>query len=246
MHYRELLHPEGGEPGKCVDVLPFEVADGSPKKVGDYRRVEAEALAHYLRWLVDKSGLDIRDPLSDKTRAVGFGDIAVLAVTTTHLGLLFNQLDQLDVPYSSRGGTLFLQDPLHRQLLLGLRAIANRDDGPAQAAVFRPPFFAIDPHDLAARTDAGLEARELVTELRHNRFKRSPGQTARDLIERTGFARTLAVGPNGEQRLSRVRELCLALDRIAHEQLLDFDGVTAVLRGFVDHPTQMEPAETRR
>ncbi len=73
----------------------------------------------------------------------------MLAISTWRLRLLFPALDDAGMPYSSRGGTLFLADPLHRQFLLGLRAVADRDDGVAEAALLRPPFFAVDLADLA-------------------------------------------------------------------------------------------------
>jgi hypothetical protein len=66
------------------------------------------------------------------------------------------------IPYASRGGTLFLEDPLHRQFLLGLRAIADRDEGVAVAALLRPPFFAMDLADLLnerAATKDGYQPR---------------------------------------------------------------------------------------
>src|SRR5207302_3538142 len=132
------------------------------------------------------------------------------------LSVLFPALDAADVPYASRGGTLFLGDQLHRQFLLGLRAVADRDDGVAEAALLRPPFFAVDLADLAIEAGEVAEppdrlqlARELVRDLRRRRQERSPGATARDLLELTGFARTVALGPNGAQRLTRLRELCL-------------------------------------
>lgn len=261
--YQDLLSPEAGNEGAadtretpaCVHVLPFDVREDSDEKADDYRRAESEALARYLKWLVDESDVTVRDPDTGDRRSPRYGDIAVLAVTTTHLGLLFDQLDRVGVPYSSRGGTLFLQDALHQQLILGLRAIADRDDGVAQAALFRPPFFAIDPLDvLSARAAAagsdgvdadraarGQAALDLVTELRQQRFNRPVGTTARDLLERTAFARTVALGPNGAQRLTRLRELCLALERIAAEDQLDYDAATARIRAWIDAPESLDP-----
>jgi ATP-dependent helicase/nuclease subunit A len=146
---------------------------------------------------------------------------------------------------------LFLTDPLHRQFLLGLRALSDRDDGPAQAALMRPPFFAVDLAELLrARGDADAvdplaagarDAKALMSELRRRRFERSPGATARDLLETTAFGRHVALGPNGMERLARLRELCLQVDRIAAEESLDFDGVTTRMRGWVDHPVPLDP-----
>jgi ATP-dependent helicase/nuclease subunit A len=80
-----------------------------------------------------------------------------------------------------------------------------------------------------------------VRELRRRRFDRAPGATARDLLERTAFARAVARGPNGAQRLARLRELCLLLEQRAAEDGLDYDAVTAELRGWVDAPAQVDP-----
>ena len=148
---------------------------------------------------------------------------------------------------------LFLEDPLNRQFLLGLRALADPDDGVAEAALLRPPFFAVDPTtSCGARGRAGTaipedderaprEARALVRELRRGRLDRSPGATARDLLERTAFARAVALGPNGAQRLDRLRELCLVLEPALRADGLDFDAVTARMREWVDEPVQLDP-----
>ncbi len=77
-----------------------------------------------------------------------FGDIGILAVSTYRLELLLGHLDALGIPHATRGGRLFLDDPASQQFLLGLRALADSDDGVAMAALLRPPFFALDPLDL--------------------------------------------------------------------------------------------------
>jgi ATP-dependent helicase/nuclease subunit A len=251
-------HLAAGRTGKfppSVHVVPYDL-EGGKGGADDYRQLEGEAMSHYLKWLVNESGLQIQDPVSSKSRAVGYGDIAILCLSTTKLGYLFPRLDALCIPHAARGATLFLSDPLHRQFLLGLRALADRDDGIAQAALLRPPFFAIDPRDLALeqahraapQTTALCEAvarvtaaRELVTELRCERFARSPGTTARDLLQRTAIGATIAVGPNGLARLERLRELCLILGQRAIEGRLDYDAVTASMREWVEHPVQLDP-----
>jgi ATP-dependent helicase/nuclease subunit A len=254
---------EPADAGRAIHVLPLEPCEGGPSGADDFRKIEGQALATYLRWLKEKSGLRISDPLDRRRRPIEFGDIAVLAFSTFTLKYLFEPLDELGVPYSSRGGVLFLSDALHQQFLLGLRALADRKDGVAMASLLRPPFFAIDPLDLlleqaanqSARAASGgegvstsqdprvaraREARALVSELRRRRFDRSPGSTARELLERTGFGRMVALGPNGAQRLERLRELCLQIDRRAADEGLDFDAVTALTRGWVDHPVQLD------
>jgi ATP-dependent helicase/nuclease subunit A len=251
--HRELLPGRAGAAEIPVHVLPFDFPDAGKHKVDEYRALEGEALAQYLRWLVEQSGRQIQDPLDGRMRPVRYGDIAILAVTTWRLPRLFPWLDAAGIPYASRGGILFLSDPLHRQFLLGLRALADRDDGVAEAALLRPPFFAVDPAELlrerangdAEAVDEGIrrvrEARELVRELRRRRFERSPGSTARELLTRTAFARSLALGPNAEQRLARARELCLVLEQTAAAEGLDYDTITARLREWVGSPVQLDP-----
>jgi ATP-dependent helicase/nuclease subunit A len=241
--------------GPAVHVLPFGFRDAVKHNVDEYRRLEGQVLARYLRWLVTASDVRIQDPLDGQLRPVRYGDIAILAVSTWNLPLLFSWLDTEGIPYASRGGTLFLQDPLHRQFLLGLRAIADRDDGVAEAALLRPSFFAVDPADLlrdrAAPGDGpgaddeavrrAREARALVRELRQKRFACAPGATARDLLDRTAFARATALGPNGTQRLARLRELCLLLEQTAAAGGLDYDAATARMRDWVNEPVQLDP-----
>jgi ATP-dependent exoDNAse (exonuclease V) beta subunit len=250
--HQRLAAGRAGESAAPVHVLPFNLPGGK-RSADAYRAVEGRALAHYLRWLVERSGLQIEDAVGRQRRAVGYGDIAVLAISTMTLPYLLPALDAAGVPHASRGGRLFLVDPLHRQFLLGLRAVADRDDGVAEAALLRPPFFSVDLAELArthaARgqetNDAGIlrvrEARELVRALRRHRFDRPPGATARDLLERTAFGRTVALGPNGAQRLSRLRELCLVLEQMAARDGLDYDAVTAQMRAWVDAPLQLDP-----
>ena len=250
-----LARGREGDEKPAVHVLPFDFNDGDEHNVDDYRALEGRGLARYLRWLVEKSQISIIDSLDGQPRGIRYGDIAILAVSTWRLSLLFPKLDAEGIPYASRGGTLFLSDPLHRQFLLGLRALADRDDGVAEAALLRPPFFAIDLADLlreqAVRSNGSngqderviraQAARELVRELRQGRFDRSPGITARELLDRTAFARAVALGPNGAQRLVRLRELCHIFEKLAADERLDYDAASAKLRDWIDNPIQLDP-----
>ncbi len=239
----------------AVHVLPFDFKDGEKHGVDDYRDLEGRVLARYLRWLVEDSDFSIIDPLDGRQRRVRYSDVAILAVSTWRLSLLFPRLDAQGIPYASRGGMMFLEDPLHRQFLLGLRALADRDDGVAEAALLRPPFFAVDLVDLLRdktlragggdgedeRANRARAARELIRELRQRRFDKSPGTIARELLDRTAFARAVALGPNGAQRLARLRELCHVVEKIAADERLDYDAVTARVREWIDDPVQLDP-----
>lgn len=226
-----------------VHAVSCDLPDGG--SASEYRALEAEVMARYVRWLARCSGIQVVDPVTDEPRSIGYGDIGVLAMTTTNLRILFDALDHDDVPYAARGGSVFLADPLQRHFLLGLCALADRDDGVALAAILRPPFFAVDLGDLArAREDdpedRAAQARAIVRDLRRRRFERGPGATARALLEETGFGRVVALGPNGSQRLSSLRELCFQVEARALTDRLDFDGTMEQLRGWIDQPPRLD------
>jgi ATP-dependent helicase/nuclease subunit A len=236
------------EAAASVEVIPMvPVADG----VDSVRGCEANALARYVRWLVEESATEVSDPLTGERRPIRYGDVAVLAVITTNLPLLCRAFDLRRVPYTTSGGTLFVSDGLHQQFLLGLRALADREDGVAQAALLRPPFFAIDLADLArargqdAESDDGVvrvrAAEALIATLRRDRATRPPGATARDLLEQSALGRVVALGANGAQRLRHLRELCVELDTLAASDGLDYDACTYLVRQWVDAPPALDP-----
>lgn len=241
VRYRALSHGRTDGAGPAVRIVPFAPAAGA--LADDSRALEAETMARYLRWLVTMSDVKICDPVSREARPIRFADIAVLALTTTTLHLLFAALDRHGIPHAARGGRVFVDDPLHRQFLLGLCAIADRDDGVAVAALLGPPFFALDFSDLVRDgdpTDRATAARAIVRELRQRRFERRPGSTARALLEHTAFGRMVALGANGAQRLRGLRELCFQIDRCAHDHQLDFDATMERIRAWVDDPPELD------
>ena len=227
-----------------VHVLPL-VSDDK-LDADEWRDLEAQALPRYLQWLVERSDVQIGAPDTNEPRRIAWGDICVLAMSTFHLHRLFAQLDALGIPYTTSGGTLFLDDPLQRLFILALRALADPTDGPAAAALRRPPFFAtnlgqlaiaragVDPHGVVAAMETA------ILELRRDRFQRSPGETARMLLERSCLGAAIAVGTNGAQRLARLRELCHLADMLAFEEALDYDGVTARMRSWIDDPEAID------
>lgn len=209
------------------------------------RADEARSLAAYVRWLVEDGDVEIEDPDTGALRRPRLSDLAVLAISTTTLPLLFAELDDGNVPYAARGGRLFVRDPLQRSLLLAMVAIADRDDGVAVAGLLRPPFFAIGLDDLARedRTSAACpvrQAKEVVTALRWARFARSVGATGRALIEETGMGRDVIRGPNGRQRLRGLYELILQVEALALSQGLDYDAVIEQVRSWIDAPPLLD------
>ncbi len=249
--------PASGAPP--VHALDYAGKGGGQLTVNEGgREIEAAVIARYVRWLL-ASGTPVRDPATGEPRPIEAGDIAVLAPRTTQLHPLLAEFDGLGIEHSIRGGTLLLSHPTVRRYLLGLRAIADRDDGVAEAALLAPPFFALDPLDLvvakvAFRGEAlgrelvtGLSAadiadrrarvaaaRELIRDLRFARHLRHPGATARELIERTALGANVLREANGRQTLAAIYHIAFELERRADEERLDYDGATAVLRAWAD------------
>lgn len=248
--HRDLKAGRVDKRDTAVHVLPLKLDEARGKgNSGEFRALEAEALSNYLRWLVEESDERILEKATDTPRPIRYEDVCVLAIATTNLPLLFTQLDRLDVPYAAGGGKLFLGDALQKQFLLALRAIADPDDGVAQAALMRPPFFATDLRDLfESKTDCASgegqqrvqQATALIESLRARRLERSPGETARELLEQTGLGRMVALGPNGGQRLQRLREICHLLEVHAVEGGMDYDRITAQLREWVAEPAKLD------
>ena len=243
-YYQDLT--QGRVSGADPTVHAVAIALPRGASAAECRQLEAEGMSRYLRWLVEASGTHIVDRMTGLRRRVGYGDIGVLSITTTNVPVLFDAFVRDGVPYAARGGKLFLADPVHRRFLLGLCALADRDDGVALAALLRPPYFAVDLGDLArARTDdpddRAASARSVIRELRRRRFERSPGQTARALLEQTGLGRTVVLGPNGPQRLRGLRELCFQIELRAREEQLDFDAVIERARAWIEHPQGLDP-----
>jgi ATP-dependent exoDNAse (exonuclease V) beta subunit len=238
--------------GISVHVLPYADAADEGLLAGDGRGVEAAMVARYVRWLLQSQRL-VRDPDTDEERPIQPGDIAVLACVTTNLRLLLRQLDTLGIEYSARGGALFLAHPVVRQYLLALRGLADRDDGVAEAALLRPPFFGIDCADAVAgvvnkndedpRRARVRAARDIVATLRARRHAQSPGATARDLIEHTGLGRAVITGHNGRQTLAALYELATEVDRRAAVDGLDFDAVTELFRSWAEVPVFLDAPE---
>ncbi len=232
--------------GPSVHVMPFGDAE---LKADESRDLEGQALARYLRWLVEDRQTKILDPRTGLARRPRYGDVAVLTVSTPTVHHLLNELDVVRIPHVVRGGTLFMQDALHQQFLLGLRALSDPNDGAAQVALMRPPFFAVGLDDLVrdrvkpegSPAPAAVEqVSAIVRALRFARNDRTAGETARALLERTGFGTFVAASENGAQRLARLYELCLALDSRARETGLDFDGITAIARTWLNKPIRLE------
>ena len=236
-----------------VHVLPYADGAGAGLLAPQGRPIEAAMIARYVRWLLD-ARIPVRDPDTAEERPVRSSDIAVLACVTTNLHLLLHEFDRIGLEYAARGGALFLGHPVVRRYLLALRAVADRGDGVAEAALLQPPFFAVDWRDAVAERqphDDGLEPRRVrmqavravVQDLRARRHRQPPGATARDLIERTALGRVVSAGPNGRQTLAALYDIAAELDRRAAVDDLDYDAVTELCRAWARDPGALDAAQ---
>jgi ATP-dependent helicase/nuclease subunit A len=262
VYHQPLVAGRKGEPGPAVEVLPIDPTAGTGGKANvDARRaVAAEAIAKWIRRFLDDPEARIVDPHDGVSRRPRAGDVAVLTPATTKLDPVFEALDRLGIAHAASGGRLFFDDALHQTFVLALRGLAGYrdvdvDDGAALAALYSPPVFGLDPGTFArgrtkvpeGEADPFPEARarvrevdEIVSELRSHRDRRSPGETARALIERSALGRTVALGANGPQRLRRLYEVCLVLDQQAKHDGLDFDEITRELREALEDPPRLD------
>src|SRR5262249_39636411 len=248
--------PRALDTGGAVEIVPYAGAGGAAVNAEEGREIEAAALVRRIRWLVE-SGVRVRDPETDVEREARYGDVVVLVHVTSNVGSVLRELEGLGIRYSAHGGTLFLSDPLVQRYILGLRAVADRSDGVAEAALLPPPFFGLDLLDVVSHR-AGEEvvderiraargrlqaARDIVRELRRERLSRPVLETAIDLIEQTALGRAIATGPNGRQALDTLYQIAYELGRHAADGSLDYDGATRLLRGWVTHPIKLDPPE---
>ncbi len=237
--------PAGGDAPR-VRILTVEL--GAPKEpVRLTRAREAECLAATLRGLVDGGATQIADPRDGALRPMRYGDIAVLALTTTSLRLLLDAFDRAGIPFTASGGTLFTGEPLHRRFALALCALADPDDGPAMASLAQAPFSAVSlaewaawraqqPSPRAAAVDAW------IADLRATARTQPVGATVRALLERTACERVVATLPNGAVRLARLRDFALELEVHALRHGFDLAALAADIRPWAETPPAVTPA----
>lgn len=168
-----------------------------------------------------------------------YDELAILTVDDNPVDLLA-ALQATRIPYRAHGQALFAAHPVALQYIAALGAIADRDDGGAEAALMRPPFFALDPQDIVVallhkdttdiRRQRASEAREWVQKVRAERHHCTPLQTARRLIEATACAAVLADQPNGAQDLSVLYAVAGWIEVLSWREDTDFDGAILCLQ----------------
>ena len=235
----------GGARGARVRILSLDIP--AKESVDITRAREARAIASHLHELVEGGACIIPDPRDGAPRPLRYGDIAVLAVTTTKLRLLLEAFDDAGVPSVASGGTLFAGDPLHRRFVLALCALANPLDGPAQASLALAPFTAVSLEEWGIHRTGGVapgavEAQALIDDVRRRAQSQPLGATLRALLEETAIERVVSREPNGAVRLARLRDFALELEVRALRDGHDLPTLAAAVREWADDPPQVSPA----
>ena len=246
-----------------VDVLRYEheeIDDGE-----EHLTREAEIVADYVEWLTcEACNYAFRNPdspLDDPSYGYqpDLSDIAILARESTEFDQYLRVFSQQGIPVSVSGGSTFLDDRDVKHFVLALRAIADKDDGLACAALERPPFFATGYRDLITRNfdraetdypdehfDRHEDMQEIVSDLRRKRLGRPPLDTAIDLIERSGLSRFWSTRTEGDVKLGNFYNIAARLDQIARERNADYDRATEVMREWVESDPGINPPKPDR
>lgn len=178
------------------------------------------------------------------------GESVVLLGDSEPTSPIIAELERRGLPYRAHGAALFSGHPSVRQLLLGLGAIADRNDGVGEAGILRAPFFAIDEEDvivaLTHKDDTDVRrrrvstARDLLGDLRRRRHRHTPAELARALFERSAVYDALAGLPNGAQELAALEAAVSWVEALAWREDLDFDSLALRLRGLLRSPAEID------
>ncbi|MBI3786325.1 MAG: hypothetical protein HY270_23295, partial [Deltaproteobacteria bacterium] len=212
-------------------VLPFVVVGQSADL--DLRAAVESAASYVQRMLPDGD-----------EKSLNLAELTLVSTNTTVAGALAQGFAMHRLRVAAGGGAFLAAYPEVRQFLSAMRAIADRDDGAAQAALFAPPLFAIEPADflasLAVKDDSHpprarlKRAREVAEKIRQRRHMQSPGATARDLIEHSALGRVCAARVAGDLLLEALYETAGFLDKWASREGLDFDALADLCQVWAD------------
>ncbi len=224
--HQELVPTRDAGPGVGPFTSLLVVEKGDVK--ANRQVSEARALADTLKRLVD-DGVLIHDKGSGGSRALRYGDIAVLARNWQALGVYGEVLPALGVPAVHTGGGNLLALREVQDGIALLRFLAGPDDDVALAAVLRSPYFAVDDamlYHLAAHraardretdahvslwealtsypdaTPAAAVARDVLSDLMIMRDTHAPSALLRAADAATGYDGVLAGLPGGRRRLA--------------------------------------------
>jgi ATP-dependent exoDNAse (exonuclease V) beta subunit len=135
----------------------YRLGESIPVGAAAAATVEAQTIAALAgsvvaeRWLLADDGPTGTGPL----RPARYRDLAILLPSRTHLRRLERALEDAGVPYRLESGALLLATQEVRDLLAGLRAIADPSDEVALVGALRSPAFACADPDLVRWVEGG-------------------------------------------------------------------------------------------
>ncbi|MBK6427586.1 MAG: UvrD-helicase domain-containing protein [Blastocatellia bacterium] len=143
---------KSGDDTAVEDELVDDVLDDESDEEDVGRDLEARLLAERIRELV-KSGepiIRVKSPGADDEarRACGYGDVALLLRTRSHVKVYERALRLARVPFYVIAGKGFYDRPETRDLLELLRFLDNTTDDIALAAALRSPLFGVSDETL--------------------------------------------------------------------------------------------------
>jgi ATP-dependent exoDNAse (exonuclease V) beta subunit len=205
--YRRLIAKRRETPGPGVEFLLSERAGG-----GHSAEVVAERIAEMLRRPHEHTVCERLSGGVEFPRAIRAGDIAILARTMRGVVERYvSALRDRGVPVRVLGGQGLFARREVQDLILALRALADRDDSLAMAAFLRSPLGDVDDvtiTELATASRAGVSSEP-----------RAP------LYEALGRVNEVVSDPVRAERVQRALVLLHALaprvDRIQHHELVE-------------------------
>lgn len=212
-------------------------------------------LAARIRQLVEGGEVLIQD--GKATRAVQYGDVALLFRTKTHLKAFEDAFRVQGIPYQVTAGVgFYARQEIQDQLNL-LRLVECPDDALALAGVLRSPFCQVSdralfwlahPDGLTKGFFTGEKAadypaeiptaerrrlarfRQFITALSQNAHLLSIPEILRTAWEGTGYLATVAALPEGERCLANLEKLILRAEDFAAKGYSGLRDFVAFLR----------------
>jgi ATP-dependent helicase/nuclease subunit A len=209
-----------GAGGDAVVQLDLET---SARRSDELRREEGEAVARFIRDLVD-SRREVLDPVTKEMRPVTYGDIALVYRSTTGIDRYEDPLREADIPYLVEGGKLYYTRQEVRDLASAVWVVEDPYDSVALLAVLRSPIFGFSDEEIFLFTRAGgrlcyldpgkpgmgfedfLASFELLSTLHGERNTAGPAATLGRLLARTGYLSSSKLRAHGEQRILNLRK----------------------------------------
>jgi ATP-dependent exoDNAse (exonuclease V) beta subunit len=195
--------------------------DFEPSKA-NFRRLEAQRVAAYLREQVLGGGHTVSDPDTHELRPVRPGDIALLFrdLSNENEEAWEEALRELDLPYQIVGGKRFYNRPEIVALSTLLTCLSSPVDEAAAVATLRGPLFGFTDEELFLHRAGGGDFRfqtvasgkmgEAFSRLREwFQATRTLGvsDTLTELYRRTNLLAVTAGQPHGEQRVANLMKV---------------------------------------